>query len=61
MHLNEIEQLTKAHEKQVTELENQISKLQVGIILLHVLIHVYAVFKYMYNPCILITQYQQYY
>ncbi|XP_065887701.1 centrosomal protein of 128 kDa-like [Dysidea avara] len=29
MHLNEIEQLTKAHEKQVTELENQISKLQV--------------------------------
>jgi len=29
MHLNEIEQLTKAHEKQVTDLENQISKLQV--------------------------------
>jgi len=29
MHLNEIEQLTKAHEKQVADLENQISKLQV--------------------------------
>ena len=30
MHLNEIEQLIKAHEKQVSELENQISKLQVS-------------------------------
>ena len=29
MHLNELEQLNGAHNKQVTELENQISQLQV--------------------------------
>ena len=29
MHLNELEQLSGAHNKQVTELESQISKLQV--------------------------------
>ena len=29
MHLNELEQLSGAHNKQVTELENRISQLQV--------------------------------
>ena len=33
MHLNELEQLNGAHNKQVTELENQISPLQVCTVL----------------------------